>query len=95
MFIWEVYKLSVYLSNKKNGLHFLSFSELDIADRRNKREVRHLEQELPKWQVLVDSVTGKSYLFFFDVKHEKPNPGFTYYFDCSNQAIFLWVRLQS
>lgn len=34
--------------------------ELDIADRRNKREVRHLEQELPKWQVLVDSVTGVS-----------------------------------
>ncbi|GAB1606840.1 microspherule protein 1-like [Argonauta hians] len=34
--------------------------ELDIADRRNKREVRHLEQELPKWQVLVDSVIGVS-----------------------------------
>ncbi|XP_041374651.1 microspherule protein 1-like [Gigantopelta aegis] len=34
--------------------------ELDIADRRNKREIRHLEQELPKWQVLVDSVTGIS-----------------------------------
>jgi len=34
-------------------------SELDIADRRQKREIRHLEQELPKWQVLVDSVTGQ------------------------------------
>ncbi|KAL5005838.1 hypothetical protein ScPMuIL_016996 [Solemya velum] len=34
--------------------------ELTIADRRNKKEVRHLEQELPKWQVLVDSVTGIS-----------------------------------
>jgi len=33
--------------------------ELDIADRRQKREIRHLEQELPKWQVLVDSVTGQ------------------------------------
>lgn len=34
--------------------------ELAIADRRNKREIRTLEQELPKWQVLVDSVTGIS-----------------------------------
>ncbi|XP_045188939.2 microspherule protein 1-like isoform X2 [Mercenaria mercenaria] len=34
--------------------------ELSVADRRNKREIRHLEQELPKWQVLVDSVTGIS-----------------------------------
>uniref|UniRef100_A0A0B6ZXH4 FHA domain-containing protein n=2 Tax=Arion vulgaris TaxID=1028688 RepID=A0A0B6ZXH4_9EUPU len=31
-----------------------------MVDRRNKREIRHLEQELPKWQVLVDSVTGIS-----------------------------------
>ncbi|XP_078327132.1 microspherule protein 1-like [Crassostrea virginica] len=34
--------------------------ELSVADRRNKNEIRHLEQELPKWQVLVDSVTGIS-----------------------------------
>lgn len=34
--------------------------ELTVTDRRNKREIRHLEQELPKWQVLVDSVTGIS-----------------------------------
>ncbi|CAH1788008.1 unnamed protein product [Owenia fusiformis] len=34
--------------------------ELSVADRRQKREIRHLEQELPKWQVLVDSVTGIS-----------------------------------
>ncbi|XP_052237522.1 microspherule protein 1-like isoform X2 [Dreissena polymorpha] len=34
--------------------------ELSIADRKNKREIRHLEQELPRWQVLVDSVTGIS-----------------------------------
>lgn len=32
--------------------------ELTVADRRQKREVRYLEQELPKWQVMVDSVTG-------------------------------------
>ena len=32
--------------------------ELALVDRRNKREIRHLEQEMPKWQVLVDSVTG-------------------------------------
>ena len=36
----------------------LTTSELALVDRRNKREIRHLEQELPKWQVLVDSVTG-------------------------------------
>ncbi|KAH9492852.1 Microspherule protein 1 [Bulinus truncatus] len=34
--------------------------ELALNDRRNKREIRHLEQEMPKWQVLVDSVTGIS-----------------------------------
>lgn len=34
--------------------------ELSVSDRRNKNEIRHLEQELPKWQVLVDSVTGRS-----------------------------------
>ena len=35
--------------------------ELFIADRRQKREIRQLEQELPKWQVLVDSVTGAQF----------------------------------
>jgi len=34
--------------------------ELTVADRRQKREIRHLEAELLKWQVLVDSVTGIS-----------------------------------
>lgn len=34
------------------------FVELAVSDRKNKKEIRHLEQELPKWQVLVDSVTG-------------------------------------
>ncbi|XP_074653523.1 microspherule protein 1-like [Tubulanus polymorphus] len=34
--------------------------ELSIADRKNKKEIRTLEQEIPKWQVLVDSVTGIS-----------------------------------
>lgn len=33
--------------------------ELTVADRRQKREIRQLEQELHKWQVLVDSITGK------------------------------------
>ncbi|XP_064465715.1 microspherule protein 1-like [Ornithodoros turicata] len=32
--------------------------ELFLADRNVKREIRQLENELPKWQVLVDSVTG-------------------------------------
>lgn len=30
-----------------------------MADRRQKREIRQLEQELHKWQVLVDSITGE------------------------------------
>nr|CAD7568015.1 unnamed protein product [Timema californicum] len=34
--------------------------ELAIADRRSKKEIRHLENELGRWQVLVDSVTGIS-----------------------------------
>lgn len=33
-------------------------AELTIADRKNKREIRTLENELGRWQVLVDSVTG-------------------------------------
>lgn len=32
-----------------------------MADRRQKREIRQLEQELHKWQVLVDSITGESW----------------------------------
>lgn len=32
--------------------------ELALSDRRIKREIRQLENELPKWQVLVDSITG-------------------------------------
>nr|XP_041567548.1 microspherule protein 1 isoform X2 [Taeniopygia guttata] len=34
--------------------------ELTVADRRQKREIRQLEQELQRWQVLVDSITGMS-----------------------------------
>lgn len=29
-----------------------------ISDRHQKKEIRQLEQELPRWQVLVDSITG-------------------------------------
>uniref|UniRef100_A0A3B4DIL4 Microspherule protein 1 n=1 Tax=Pygocentrus nattereri TaxID=42514 RepID=A0A3B4DIL4_PYGNA len=32
--------------------------ELMVADRHQKREIKQLEQELPRWQVLVDSITG-------------------------------------
>ena len=32
--------------------------ELMLADRKIKKEIRHLENEIPKWQVLVDSITG-------------------------------------
>ncbi|PNF29236.1 Microspherule protein 1 [Cryptotermes secundus] len=34
--------------------------ELAVADRHAKKEIRHLENELGRWQVLVDSVTGIS-----------------------------------
>lgn len=33
-------------------------AELAMVDRKNKREIRMLENELGRWQVLVDSVTG-------------------------------------
>lgn len=33
-------------------------TELAMADRKNKKEIRMLENELGRWQVLVDSVTG-------------------------------------
>ncbi|NXX62354.1 MCRS1 protein, partial [Scopus umbretta] len=45
--------------SKLNSLLPLS-PELTVADRRQKREIRQLEQELHKWQVLVDSITGMS-----------------------------------
>lgn len=32
--------------------------ELALADRKSKKEIRHLENELPRWTVLVDSITG-------------------------------------
>lgn len=44
----------------KEGSNELVEHELTLADRRNKRDIRHLEQELPKWQVLVETVTGIS-----------------------------------
>lgn len=39
-----------------------SNAELSVFDRRQKREIRHLENEITKWQYLVDSVTGKLWL---------------------------------
>lgn len=38
--------------------HRVALSELMISDRHQKREIRQLEQELPRWQVLVDNITG-------------------------------------
>lgn len=35
-------------------------SELAMADRKSKREIKVLENELGRWQVLVDSVTGST-----------------------------------
>lgn len=34
-------------------------AELAVADRRHKVEIKQLEQEIPRWQVLVESVTGE------------------------------------
>lgn len=36
----------------------IALLELMISDRHQKREIRQLEQELPRWQVLVDNITG-------------------------------------
>lgn len=49
-------------SNLSCSPYFFFLSELMISDRHQKREIRQLEQELPRWQVLVDSITG--YLSF-------------------------------
>uniref|UniRef100_A0A668TRI2 Microspherule protein 1 n=1 Tax=Oreochromis aureus TaxID=47969 RepID=A0A668TRI2_OREAU len=43
-------------SDAENSIHH----SLMISDRHQKREIRQLEQELPRWQVLVDSITGMS-----------------------------------
>lgn len=40
--------------------------ELTMADRRNKKEIRSLENELQRWSVLLDSVTGYSISPEFD-----------------------------
>lgn len=32
--------------------------ELALADRKNKKEIRHLENEISRWSVLVDSLPG-------------------------------------
>ncbi|XP_071941991.1 microspherule protein 1-like [Antedon mediterranea] len=45
-------------ANLKNPSDEVVEQELTIADRRQKREIRHLENEIAKWQVLVDHVTG-------------------------------------
>lgn len=41
-----------------SSLYSYLASELMISDRHQKREIRQLEQELPRWQVLVDNITG-------------------------------------
>lgn len=40
--------------------------ELALVDRRNKREIRQLESELGRWNVLVDSMTGMGFPPEFD-----------------------------
>lgn len=40
--------------------------ELALADRKNKKEIRNLENELSRWNVLVDSLTGIGFCPDFD-----------------------------
>lgn len=40
--------------------------EMNLVDRRNKREIRQLENELGRWNVLVDSMTGMGFPPEFD-----------------------------
>ena len=37
--------------------------ELSLADRRNKREIRLLEGEIPLWQVIVEKLNAASKIF--------------------------------
>lgn len=41
-------------------------AEMALVDRRNKREIRQLETELGRWNVLVDSMTGMGFPPEFD-----------------------------
>uniref|UniRef100_A0A182X528 FHA domain-containing protein n=1 Tax=Anopheles quadriannulatus TaxID=34691 RepID=A0A182X528_ANOQN len=41
-------------------------TELALADRKSKKEIRHLENELTRWSVLVDSITGIGFSPDFD-----------------------------
>uniref|UniRef100_A0A182PHF0 FHA domain-containing protein n=1 Tax=Anopheles epiroticus TaxID=199890 RepID=A0A182PHF0_9DIPT len=41
-------------------------TELALADRKSKKEIRHLENELTRWSVLVDTITGIGFSPDFD-----------------------------
>uniref|UniRef100_A0A182JZV9 FHA domain-containing protein n=1 Tax=Anopheles christyi TaxID=43041 RepID=A0A182JZV9_9DIPT len=43
-------------------------TELALADRKSKKEIRHLENELTRWSVLVDSITGIGFSPDFDLQ---------------------------
>ncbi|XP_055840639.1 microspherule protein 1 [Episyrphus balteatus] len=53
---------SELIDNKDDAVEI----ELALADRRNKREIRQLENELGRWNVLVDSLTGAGVTPEFD-----------------------------
>uniref|UniRef100_A0A4W6F4H7 Microspherule protein 1 n=1 Tax=Lates calcarifer TaxID=8187 RepID=A0A4W6F4H7_LATCA len=69
---WQLLKQYYLLDDQSvqplpKGDQVLNFSDAEqmvddlmISDRHQKREIRQLEQELPRWQVLVDSITGMS-----------------------------------
>uniref|UniRef100_A0A3Q1JVL4 Microspherule protein 1 n=1 Tax=Anabas testudineus TaxID=64144 RepID=A0A3Q1JVL4_ANATE len=69
---WQLLKQYYLLDDQSvqplpKGDQVLNFSDAEqmvddlmISDRHQKKEIRQLEQELPRWQVLVDSITGMS-----------------------------------
>lgn len=58
---------NIHFSDQEDKIHDADLAEardealeleLALADRKCKKEIRHLENELPRWTVLVDSITG-------------------------------------
>lgn len=51
---------SIFRESKDDNLE----QELSLADRRNKREIRLLEGEIPLWQVIVEKLNAASKIFY-------------------------------
>uniref|UniRef100_A0A3B4TJM3 Microspherule protein 1 n=1 Tax=Seriola dumerili TaxID=41447 RepID=A0A3B4TJM3_SERDU len=59
---WQLLKQYYLLDDQSGEFHcpHLTIKGTILPVKRQKREIRQLEQELPRWQVLVDSITGMS-----------------------------------